>query len=136
MTLYELAYACHLYRRDFPHYDLSYAAFMTITGRTPNLEDPQHRTALLEWLRSWGCRQFAIEWSEYSSAQILNWYESNRDAFFSKDKYLWKLTRRDLEPVGEAYRNLSAYGPRSDKGRESKYPWAWVRPERRRSSSP
>jgi len=50
MTLYELAYACHLYRRDFPHYDLSYAAFMKITGRTPNLEDPQHRTALLEWL--------------------------------------------------------------------------------------
>jgi len=110
MTLYELAYSCYLYSRDFPRYDISYATFMEATGHTPNLEDPDHRRALLEWLRSWGCRQFAIEWSEYSSAQILNWYERNRNAFFPSNKYLWELTRIDLEPVGEAYQNLSAYG--------------------------
>ena len=110
MTLYELAYACHLYTRDFGHYDLSYADFTKATAYAPDLSDSDHRTALLEWLRSWGCRQFALEWSEYSSAQILNWYEGNRDALFPSNKYLWELTRRDLEPVGKAYHNLSLRG--------------------------
>ena len=105
MTLSELAFACFLYSR-LTDYDSSYLLFIQNTNGAPDLGNPEHRGALLVWLNEWGCRQFALEYHEYASKEILSWYNVYGPTFFPKDRNLWELTESELASVGAAYASL------------------------------
>ncbi len=108
MTLYELAWACDLYRNepDYAKYNKSYMEFVKATNGSPDLGDAWHRSALLLWLRKWGCRQFAVEYEELASDHILDWWEKYQRILFSNNKFLWELGGHELESASAAYRGL------------------------------
>lgn len=106
MTLFDLAFACFLYGR-FTDYDRSYLLFLDATDHSPDLANFAHLQALLRWLNEWGCRQFAVEYHEHASAQIISWYKQFRTSLFSAHSRLWEISRAELDSVGVAYDALS-----------------------------
>jgi len=75
MKLLHLKIACYLYNQ-FTDYDNSY---LKLSQKYPylDLHDNYHIKALIEWLRSWGCRQFKNDAKEISINSIRGWYKSN-----------------------------------------------------------
>lgn len=106
MELSELAFACLLYAR-FTNYDDSYISFLQSTSHHPDLVDPEHRRALLIWLNQWGCRQFASEYHDLASSEILSWYNQFNSTLFDRDKNLLELTEAEIYSVTRAYEALS-----------------------------
>ncbi len=107
MTLSELAFACFLYSQ-LTGDDSSHLLFLQITSGSPDLSNPDHRKALLVWLNQWGCRQFALEYHELASGEILSWHNEHSAAFFPEDRNLWELTESELASAGVAYESLSS----------------------------
>ena len=106
MELSELAFACLLYAR-FTNYDDSYSSFLQSTSHHPDLVDPEHRRALLIWLNQWGCRQFASEYHDLASSEILSWHNQFNSTLFDRDKSLLELTEAEIYSVTRAYEALS-----------------------------
>ena len=106
MRLSELALACFLYAQ-FTDYDDSYLSFLQVTNHHPDLANSEHRKALLIWLNRWGCRQFAIEYHELASSEILSWYNQFNSTLFDRNKNLWELTEAEINFVAQAYEALS-----------------------------
>lgn len=78
MRLYEIAYACSVYR-IFRNYDIAYNNLLENTKPSLDMLKTEHRDALLTWLRAWGCRQFHnndIE-REQASINLEAWYKEN-----------------------------------------------------------
>lgn len=76
MTINELKIACYLYER-FTDYDKGYRLIKSIDILDLSVRD--HSMKLLEWLRSWGCRQFKVDNTEMSIKALNEWY-----LFYSK----------------------------------------------------
>ena len=55
VALGALAYACRVYD-DMTPFGRSYRKLLEQTGGTPDLSEPEDRSALLRWLNAWGCR--------------------------------------------------------------------------------
>ena len=106
LTLKELETACHLYG-DRTNFDESYRDFLTATNNTPDLSRPDHRDALLHWLRRWYCRQFARRYSKLSSQELLTWHGEHITSLVPPDRHLWELPDGELRSVGKAYESLS-----------------------------
>jgi hypothetical protein len=53
MNLYELAYACRLYQGEF---DKDYREMRKDLGDNSDLDSPEQRDSLLQFLNKWGCR--------------------------------------------------------------------------------
>jgi hypothetical protein len=108
VTLFELAYACYLYSNspEYRRYNESYAEFTRVTEGCPNLDNPQHRSALLTWLRKWGCRQFARAYERLASDEVFDWWNRGKKILFADDRYLWELGGQELDSAGDAYRAL------------------------------
>jgi hypothetical protein len=107
MKLFELAFACFLYGQS-TDYDQSYFEFLNITSGSPDLNNPEHRKALLVWLNRWGCRQFALDYHDLASKEILSWHRQHHAVLPPRERNLWELTEFELTPVGEAYKSLSS----------------------------
>ncbi len=107
MKLSELAFACFLYGR-FTDYNSSYLNFLKATNHSPDLSKSEHRKILLVWLNKWGCRQFAIEFHDLASAEILSWHNDFASILFTPEKNIWDLTEVELEQATEAYDALSS----------------------------
>ena len=106
MKLGDLAFACYLYG-SFTEDDMYYADFLKITNNSPDLEKDDHRVALIKWLNQWGCRQFAIEYHDDASKEILIWYRNCKNLLMPKDKNLWELTEMEISSAIKAYGDLS-----------------------------
>lgn len=106
IKLSELAFACYLYAR-FTDYDSSYLRFLKETHGRPDLNVSEHRSALLEWLNKWGCRQFAKEAHDFASSEILSWFNEFKSILFSTHKNLLELTEDDYKNIYNAYKSLS-----------------------------
>jgi len=107
MNLSELAFACFVYG-GLSDYDESYLRFLKSTDGSADLGNPHHRDALLGWLNRWGCRQFAIEYHEQASGEILSWHNEYSPTLFPRDKNLWELSEHELASAGAAYESLSS----------------------------
>lgn len=105
-TITELKTACTEYAssRD---YDRSYLRFCNETGNSPNLFREDHRTLLLTWLNSWGCRQFSKEYHSLASSEILDWYLEHAGNLPSSAEHLSELPQDKLPAVQSAYEALS-----------------------------
>jgi hypothetical protein len=75
MKLAHLRTACYLYNQ-FSDYD---AKYLSLATKFPilQLNSKDQVIALIEWLRSWGCRQFKKTDEEISINGIMKWYEIN-----------------------------------------------------------
>jgi len=107
IRLSQLAFGCFVYG-GLSNYDESYLRFLKITGGAPDLGNPSHRKALLEWLNKWGCRQFAVKYHDHSSREILSWHNAHASTLFPRDRELPELGEPELAAAGAAYESLSA----------------------------
>ena len=76
MKLLHLRIACYLYNQ-LTDYDESY---LELSKQYPNLDlnKTEHIKVLINWLRSWGCRQFKKEDEDVSIKSIKDWYQSTK----------------------------------------------------------
>jgi hypothetical protein len=81
MKLAHFKTACYLYNQ-FTDYDASYLSLAT-KYPTLQLNSKNQVTALIEWLRSWGCRQFKKADEDISIDGIMKWYETNESKLSS-----------------------------------------------------
>jgi hypothetical protein len=106
MLLYELAYACRIYGATF---DEALRRFRSSVEPLLDLENGDHRAALLKWLNKWGCRQFAKKHHGSASREILDWWvEQRRDSLLRRDIAWTDLSNESLDNIEDAYRRLTA----------------------------
>ena len=103
MNLNELASACYLYNSK-TNFDCSYINFLNSINKSLNINKPEHRKALLVWLNSWACRQFVIEYHDFASEQILDWYINVKSLIPEKSKNIWELTDNDFNKIKILYK--------------------------------
>ena len=76
---YELAYCCRVFG-VLAGDDTSSADFRAVTGGVADLGDPDHRDALLRWLRRWGCRHLRRDDNALASEACVSGPASGRRA--------------------------------------------------------
>jgi len=106
MKLPDLAFACFVYGR-LSENDTSYQRFLAATTYSPDLRVDAHRKYLLTWLNEWGCRQFAKNYHNLASKNILSWYNQFSDRLPSEETNLWQLDEDQLIKIGAAFESLS-----------------------------
>lgn len=112
MRLYELAYCCRLFGERVPD-ESSLARFREATGGAVDLSRPAHRTLLLNWLRSWGCRSLRTADDRRSSHALREWWAAWGAALPAHEASLTALDDDALETAALAYAELAQrVGPR------------------------
>ena len=106
ITLPELAFSVFVYR-SMESFDVSLSQLWECTGGEPDLLLKDHRQALIRWLNQWGCRQFALEYHQVASENLLSWYRDFGARLVAHGKHLWELNDDELMAAGEAYAALS-----------------------------
>lgn len=104
MKLFELAYTCRLYG-VFSNYDDTYRRFRDTTPAF-DIFNHLHRKALLKWLNSWGCRQFALNFHDKASEHLRNWGEENLTRLPPAGVSLLDLTDINFVNAGTLYASL------------------------------
>lgn len=86
MKLSHLRTACYLYNQ-FTDYDTSY---LDLLRKYPilDLNKTEQVKALIQWLRSWGCRQFKNNNEDISISSITDWYKLKETKLPSPTAYL------------------------------------------------
>jgi len=106
ITIQELAIACYLYAK-FTKDDVSYRQLCDLIKGSLNLSEPEHRNALIEWLRRWGCRQFVRSYTELASQELMQWYSNYEKRLFPQDTFLWKTKSDELnEEIPQLFDSL------------------------------
>ena len=105
MRLFQLAYICRVYG-GLTGFDKDYQTFLDKTAGRLDFREPTHRKALLTWLNSWGCRQFAIDYHEQASESILEWARRWESSLPDSSWTLDRLSDEDIETVSGAYVDL------------------------------
>jgi len=107
MNLYELAFACYMYK-FMAGFDESYTDYLSTTQNSTNLSLINHREALLAWLNKWGCRQFAQKSHEIASQEILLWYSEYEGVLLNyKNRKIQELSDAELTNIPEMFDGLS-----------------------------
>jgi hypothetical protein len=105
MKLYELAYICRIYG-GFTQFDGTYSALLDKTGLGLDFSDPSHMGTLLVWLRSWGCRQFAVDYDDLAAESIRAWARQCESRLPDRFMTLDGLSDEEIQTVGGAYADL------------------------------
>ena len=106
MRLYELAYICRVYG-GLTKFDATYVEFLDKTTGGLEFTDPSHMDALLKWLRSWGCRQFALDYHHLAVESIRVWARQCEPRLPDRFMTLDGLSDEDIQKAGEPYAHLS-----------------------------
>jgi hypothetical protein len=106
MKLFQLAYACKIYG-GLTRFDASYLTFLGHTGGTLDFNSKAHMNALFIWLRSWGCRQFAIAYEALAAESILQWARRWESKLPNPSATLDQLSDSDIEESAYAFADLS-----------------------------
>ena len=105
-TLTGIAFASYLYGLS-SGYDTSLMDFRRKVSGLPDLDRPDHVETLIEWLRKWGCRQFALEYTQQAIGSIRSWYENHRQAIQNLPPELNSYQEDHFQIVEELFRTLS-----------------------------
>lgn len=105
MRLFELAYATRFYA-EFTDYDDSLGEFREATKPGVDLDSTPHRKALLVWLNSWGCRQFAVEFHGLASRALQAWGRETSGGLPPWQASLTELSDAQIHMAAEAYEGL------------------------------
>jgi hypothetical protein len=104
MRLFKLAFACYIYR--YKADDKSYVSFLDSTNGEPDLNQQSHRSMLIEWLRDWGCRQFAKKDHALASEEIKHWHKKFKNHLPKVSKNILDLTENEIKNACAAYEDL------------------------------
>lgn len=100
-------------------YDSSLRALEeAVAAEGADLEREDHRTLVLRWLRSWGCRHLARASEERSSTALLDWYRRFSHLLSPPDRSLVDLEPDSLTAAAIAFGTLSDW-PASSRQRKS-----------------
>lgn len=77
VKLSDLAVVSYVYNA-LSNFDASLNRFKKVTGLSFDLNNQEHRKALLVWLNSWGCRHIARKYHSEASESIYNWYKKTK----------------------------------------------------------
>ena len=88
--------------------DAATATLRSVAGDAIDLGVSAHRTALLTWLRAWGCRHLRVADTARSSAALSRWWRTWSPALPPADASLVRLRARDVDSVTDAYAALAA----------------------------
>ncbi len=105
MNLYELAFTSHAYNQ-FTTFNKTYKELLKKTGGSVDLNKAAHRKALIVWLNKWGCRQFALNYHQEASRELLQWHQAGYLNKLPINKNLWDLNEKELDQVGVIYDTL------------------------------
>jgi len=105
VRLYELAYCCHLFG-EIAGYDRASADLRAATGGAVDPADDRHAAALFDWLRRWGCRQFAVADEALSRESLRAWWLGYGDALPPPGRTVDELSDRELDAIADAYDDL------------------------------
>lgn len=105
MRLYELAYACRLYK-TFTDFDKSIHEFQRATNPALDCSDQSHGKALMKWLNLWGCRQFVKKYHPMALQSLKQWAQIYVDRLPSADRSLIDLPHTKLNVLAGAYGDL------------------------------
>ena len=106
MRVLQLAFACHVYA-GMTGYDVAYLKLQAAVSSPPNLASAQERAALIKWLNSWGCRQFAKAYHDDASREIGRWFADNSSLLVKPSQDLADLNDQELEQTEKAFVRLS-----------------------------
>src|SRR5947209_2419515 len=101
MRLYELAYCCRLYGQ-ITGYDASIDRLRQATSGNVDLLRRDHAEAVVVWLRSWGCRQFAIAYTDQSTQALIDWWEQWGEELPELSRSLATLRPMELDIVARS----------------------------------
>lgn len=105
MNLYELAFTCYIYN-FFTTFNQTYKELQKATDYAVDLKQKIHRKALIVWLNKWGCRQFALNYHDEASNELLAWYQEGHIEKLTRNKKLWELNLKELSQVGDVFNSL------------------------------
>jgi len=105
VRLYELAYCCRAYA-TLDAYDAAMVQLRQATGDCVDPADTTHLGPLFNWLRRWGCRQFAIQDEAVARESLTQWWEIWRDRLPTYDQTLDTLDDQALDTIAAAYEDL------------------------------
>lgn len=105
VRLYELAYCCHAYIL-VGRFDRASAELREATGPAVNPADKRHVAALFEWLRRWGCRQFAIADETIARKSLVTWWTACREQLPPLERMIDELGGEELDAIAGAYEDL------------------------------
>jgi len=106
MRLFELAYACRVYG-GLTQFDVGYLRLLDKTGGALDFGNSVHMKALLVWLNSWGCRQFAVDHHHSAAESICRWAGRWEPRLPDRLATLDRLSDRDITDAGDAFADLS-----------------------------
>lgn len=105
MNLSELAFACFCYGSRTDN-DRAYLQFLQTTNRNPDLNNQEHRYALIRWLNQWGCRQFAINYHHLAQEELHDWYNQHANQIFPLNRNIWELEEGDFPTIQNLFDSL------------------------------
>jgi hypothetical protein len=108
MNLEELAGYLRRYEQATA-YDVSVSRLKKKTSGPADLTNPEHRDALIEWLRQWGCRHLAKADHARTSEALSAWYSEFQVALPEQTTSLLDLTRDELTQSAIAFDQLSQW---------------------------
>ena len=106
MRLYEIAIGSYLFS-EVVDFDESFLALQEAVEGRVDLDESEHRQALLTWLNKWGCRQFSLNHHDHASGQIQAWYGVYAASLPAADVDLWLARDDQLNAAADAYGDLS-----------------------------
>lgn len=106
MRLHQLAYVCRIYG-GLTGFDAAYLDFLDKTAGELDFKEPTHMKALLVWLNSWGCRQFAVKYHGLAMKSILKWSEQWESRLPDGFVTVERLSDQHIRQAGDAYAGLS-----------------------------
>jgi hypothetical protein len=106
ISLYELAYGCHLYGA-MTGFDRALSKVRRALHPEPDLLKPEHRHATLEFLRAWGCQHLALADTELSSDALQSWTRAHAADLPKPGRSVEMLSDGELAAVARAYANLA-----------------------------
>src|SRR5437870_1484321 len=105
ISLYELAYGCHLYGA-MTRFDRALREARRALRPKADLLKPNHRDATLEFLRAWGCRLATIDHKRSSDA-LLSWWNEHAADLPTPRQSVEMLGGEELAALGRAYKSLA-----------------------------
>ncbi len=116
IDLFKLAFSCYVYS-NISGYDRTYNDLVKFTKGNINLENDEHIKKLLQWLNSWGCRQFSHKYFDLAIDSLHKWHKTFKDILINDLKSLLEIKESEIEDIGKAYEQLinSVASYRSDK---------------------
>lgn len=87
--------------------DRSSSRLRAATGGELDLGVARHRTALLAWLRAWGCRHLRVADTARSSRVLAAWWRRHRGSLPAAERWIVDLPDRELDAAAGAYAALA-----------------------------